>query len=175
MIGVRHPHWPGLVTGFSGTVNANNTGFGGFSLRTQIPNASIIFTGRSSFVRVRLNPPSTGNSTPINNCFIGNIGVAPNFDGGQQRVTFGGANGVTLTAGGAAVVSDIIGINLNPATDIMLAFDFGATADLRNNTGVGATFIQYIKAAAAEASLTTVAGYTTGTNRLNIVDLVEVG
>lgn len=172
---IRHPHWPGLVTGFSGTVNANNTGWGGFTLRTQIPSASIIFSGRSSFVRIRLNPVTAGNSTPINNCFIGNIGTAPNFDGGQQRVTFGGSSSVTLTAAGSATVSDIIGINLNPATDIMVSFDFGATADIRQNTGVSAAFINYFKAAVAEASLTSVSGYTTGTARLDIVDLIEAG
>lgn len=158
------------------TLTANNTGWGGFTVRQVIAAAATAsLSGTKDKLRLTLTPPTTGNNTPINNCWIGYKGAgAADFDGAQVRVTFsGGSNGVTLTAGGGSVVSDSISFAYDDTKDIVLAFDFGATADLRRDTAAGANFNAYYKAAVAEAGTTTVSGYSTAANSVYVVDLIE--
>lgn len=160
------------TSGTLGLVN-NLTGYGGYSTRERVPVG--VITGDGDRVRVTLRPPTTGNNTPIDDVWIGHAGTGADFDGTQVRVTFsGGATGTTLVAGGALVVSDAIAYAFDDTKDIIVSFDYGATADVRGRTGATG-YTSYQKAATSgEAGNTTVSGYSSNAGFLVVLDKLEV-
>ncbi|KKB09415.1 hypothetical protein [Devosia chinhatensis] len=162
------------ATSANPALTANSTGYGGYSTRELVPASALTVSGDK--VRLTLTPPTSGANTPIDDVWIGHVGgTAPNFDGTQVRVTFaGGATGVTLVAGGASVVSDAIDYALDETKDLVVSFDFGATADVRRNSAASG-YNSYQKAVTSgDGGSTVVSGYTPNADFLAVLDLIEV-
>jgi len=154
------------------TLTANNAGNSGSTFRQLIPAA--VFTVSGDRVRLTLTPPSTGASHIINNMFIGERASVADFVGTPTRVTFGGSNGVTLVAGGSSVVSDAAVFALDETKSYIVSWDNGATADIREDTGIAGGYIAYIKSGVSEAGSVTVSGYSAVNDRVFCIDLVQV-
>lgn len=162
------------VTG-SATLNANQTGWGGYTIVQAYNAGGLSLSG--SFVRVRFVPVSSGNNVTINACYIGHAagaGDAYDFDGTQVPLTVASSGSFALTAGGASVTSDTIAYPLDETKNFLIAMNLSATADLRRLSGAGANYNQYFKAASADASTTDKTGYTNSGNFVYVVDQIEV-
>lgn len=164
------------ATTFSTTYNpsltANSTGFGGLTHRTLI--AASLFSASGSSIRITLTPPTSGNNTNIGACYIGKKGAsAPDFDGGQVQVTFGGSATTTLTAGGSPVVSDEIPFAFDHTVDHIISYYMSGTSDVRYANGV-ANVTRYYKSG-NDAAGTSTTGYTSNAGFLDCIDLVEAG
>jgi hypothetical protein len=155
------------------TLTGNSTGFGGVMDRFVI--AAAAFSTSGDRVRLTVTPPTTGNNTNIAHAFIGPKGAsAPNFDGTQVRVTFGGNNGVTLVAGGASVVSDEVAIAFDHTKDYVVAFEFTGTTDQRGIFGGASNVTRHEKVGSGESGTTNVSGYSSNAGYVAVLDKIEV-
>lgn len=162
------------VTG-SVTLNANQTGWGGYTIIARFGAAALSTSG--SVIRLRFVPVTSGNNVTIGACYVGHAagaGDAYDFDGTQVAVTVSGSGSFALTAGGSAVTSDNITYALDETKDLLIAMNMSATADLRRNTSTGSNYNMYFKAASADASTTNKSGYTPAANQSYVVDQIEV-
>lgn len=155
------------------TLSGNSTGFGGAMDRFVF--AAAAFSVDGDRVRLTLAPPSSGNNTIISNVFIGPKGAAaPNFDGTQVRVTFGGNNGVTLAAGGSVVVSDDVALAFDHTKDHVVAIEFTGTSDVRGIFGGAGNVTRHEKIGSGESGTTSVSGYVPAAGYLGVIDKIEV-
>jgi hypothetical protein len=140
---------------FTLTTANNSTAWNGFGIVNQL--AAIASLGAA--YRLTLTPPTSGADYVISSVWIGMANTAPSFDGNQVQVKFSGLNGVTLTAGGADVVSDPISptVNFNTSGNLLVAI--GVTSgDVRRSGVVG--YANWAKAGdAANAGATSKSGY----------------
>jgi hypothetical protein len=159
-----------LDTTLNGNVSA------AISLWRQQFAAATLADVSGSKIRISITSPSTGANSVLSEVFIGHAGTAPNFDGNQVRVTFnGGSNGVTLTAGGATVVSDPVTFTYDHTKDLIVAFERTSGDLRRNNTTAGSNYTIWSKTSGTgESGTTTVTGYSTATSALYLVDLIQV-
>lgn len=156
----------------SATFSTNVTGFSGYTIRQLFPAGA---ARNGSKVRITCSPPSTGNNTVIGACYIGHKGSsAPDFDGNQVQILFGGSASRTLTVGAGDVVSDEIVFAYDRTRELIVSFWFSATSDVRGKTGLGSTYNNYQKAAVNEASLTSTSGYSGNSGFVEVVRLVEI-
>lgn len=112
----------------------------------------------------------------ITSAYIGHAGVNSAFDGTQVPLTFdGGSASVTITAGGASKLSDVIAYNYDSTKDLIVALLY-ASNDVRFNSAGATGFASYVKAGAAgsDVSGTAPAGFSGTSNRAISIDLVEV-
>lgn len=160
-----------LTTG----VNSNNAGWGGYTLRGTIAPAAL---GALSGTKMRFTvaPATSGANTVINKMWVGYKGAGNfDFDGAQVQVLFSGAPNVTLTAGGASVVSDGVTLTYDNTKTLVYAIELGASSDLRFYPAAGSNYKWAFKAASADAATTTASGYTDpGNNNGSTVSLIEV-
>lgn len=161
------------------TFNANSTGWKTFSIRQII--AANVMTISGLAMRFRLVPPTTGFNTNIVDMFVGHqagSGDAYDMAAAGTRVTFSGLSTVTLTAGGASVLSDTIAFNFDRSRAFIMTFDFDNTpdCDIRRNIGLSSDYTHYYKVGSGEGATADVTGYAnTGTETAAcIVDQIEV-
>lgn len=150
------------------TLNNNDSGWSGFCNVSSLPTISA--TG--SPYRLTLSPPSSGASLVLASCWVGMANTAPNFDGNQVQVKFAGLNGVTLTAGGADVVSDPFAASLNTSGSVLVALGI-TSGDLQRNIAATGYTLYYKAADAANAGSTSKAGYTSVASRVDVVVKLE--
>lgn len=143
---------------------------GSLAVRTLIPSASL--TSRVDGLKVRLTfQAPSASSMSFTDCYIGHAGTAPNFDGNQVRVTFAGANGLTLASGAGDYVSDAVFFAYDATKDLIISMAGAAT----NNNRGKAQWTTYFKSGdGANVGSTTVSGYTTNANQYVGVKLIEV-
>lgn len=162
----------GWLSAASATFTTNVTGFSGYTIRQLFPAGAV---RNGTKIRITCSPPTSGNNTLIGACYIGHKGAsAPDFDGGQVQVLFGGLGTRTLTVGGGDVVSDEITFAYDKNKELIVSFWFSGTSDVRGTTGLGATYNNYQKAAVNEASLTSTSGYSGNSGFVEVVRLVEI-
>lgn len=144
--------------------------------RRQVITAAGLTDVSGNAVRVTFAGPTTGNPSTISGAYFGLKGaVAPNFDGNQVPLTFGGNAGGVAAVGGV-LVSDPIPFALDGTKDVVISFNLSTGSDLRYAPGVGTgVVVDYSKSAAAsEIGNTTVSGYTSSADQLAAVDKIEV-
>lgn len=152
-------------------LNANRAGLSGYTNRVLLPAGAV---RNGTKIRITCSPPSTGNNTVIGACYIGHKGVsAPDFDGGQVQVLFGGLGTRTLTVGGGDVISDEITFAYDKSKELIVSMYFSTTSDIRERTGLGATYNTYQKNS-SDAASTSTSGYTGNSGFVQTVGLVEV-
>jgi hypothetical protein len=118
------------VTQISQNLTMNGSGWGGLTLRQIIPPGGAGVTGK--YLKLTLKPSSSGNNSSVAAVYVGHTsggGSSLDFDGTQVQVKFGGANSVTLTAGGSAVVSDPVAYNYDNAKYLIVTIYFSGTSD----------------------------------------------
>jgi hypothetical protein len=165
---VKGQSWSTLL---NPTLNANNPNWAGVCVVDALPAISSL----GSAYRLTLSPVTSGANLVLASCFIGMAGTAPSFDGNQVQVKFSGSNGVTLTAGGSAVVSDPIFPTVQFSTSGSLLVAYGITSgDILDNVAL-AGYTHYNKSGdAANAGTTAKAGYTTVATRGDVLTKLEV-
>lgn len=133
----------------SSTLNANNTGWGSKSIRVVCTA-----TGSGSQMRVTLTPPSTGNSAVIAHVSAG-IWSANQADVAATPVEakFGGASGVTLTAGGSVQVSDAFTLSVSGGDKVVIIMDV-TSGDFRVRGGGASNVNSYYKTGSSWTSTT---------------------
>lgn len=162
----------GYTSVYSTTLNTNTTGQTNTS-RRNVYAASLLTDLAGSGLRVKVTPSTTGGSnTQIGEMFIGKKGgSAPNFDGGQVRVTFSGNNGVTLTGGGSSVTSDPVDFVYDGTSDMVIAYSCLSDGSRWNNASGGQVYLK--SATTNESGNTTVSGYSGPATGVFTVDLIE--
>jgi hypothetical protein len=162
-----------FTTQVTPTLSSNGLGYASFGTRQKIAAAAFLSGSNGTKIRLTLTGATTGG-TVLTDVFVGHAGTAPNFDGNQVRVTFGGSNGVTLS--NTTVVSDAVTFAFDHTKDLIVAFGFASgTQSARLNTSAGSNFTEYEKAsAAADTGSTSVTGYTTNANEGILVANVEI-
>lgn len=133
--------------------------FGGYTF-VDIISAANRSISSGTLMRLTFTGPASGTHN-INNVYVGfqaGAGDVYDFDGGQVAVTVAGSASFTLTSGGTAV-SDDISFADNNTKNLLIAFNFGATATVRYVAAAGGN-AGYYKAAVSEASTTDRTGYT---------------
>lgn len=163
------------LTSASVSLNNDSTGWAGYTAISRFEPGAISFSGAR--LRIRYVPPSAGNNTVIANCYVGHAassGDTYDFDGTQVRQTFGGANGKTLTAGGASEYGDDVIYSLDRSRAFLVVMDFVSTTDLRRITSAGANHIGYTKNATGETATTNKTGYTELAGYCFVSDRIEV-
>lgn len=134
-----------------------------------------------STVRISVIAHSS-NSTIIGSMWIGlpkTFGTpAYDFASAPTRVTFGGANGITV-ASGTTIDSDDISLAFNiggGGPSFMIATDI-TNSRIKFGTGFGSNYISYAASGVSEASSTSKAGTYTSTNgasgRINFITRIQ--
>ena len=162
----------------STSLTANSGGWGNYTLRMFIPQASLLVTGGSQ-VRITLTAASSVNLV-INDCYFGQASgsysaTSPAFAGTPTQVLFSGAAGTTVTAGTSAV-SDGVSGSIPAANGICIACNINNLQVRATAASTPANFQFSYKAGATDSATVAASGYTsqTGTNGFGIFNLVEV-
>lgn len=157
--------WADCIASITGSENGST--WDGYGARTSFLTGALLKSGTST--RVTLMPPSSGANLILAAVWIGMAGTAPNFDGNQKQLLFSGVAGVTLTAGGAAIVSDPLPFVVNIGGTLLISFGI-TSGDVRRQTGLGGNYVYYFKAAdAANVGATTVSGYSASGSGIDFV------
>lgn len=159
-------------TEVSTTLNENSVGWSGYTMRMIVPAGA---AGNGDQLKITLTPPTGGANVVISDVFVGHPGAGSAFDGTQVRAQFSGSSGVTLTAGGAAVVSDPVAYAYDRTKSLMVAVRI-TSGDSRRNLSLASTYSFYAKGSsvAADASGTSPTGFGTATSgRSDLVTKVE--
>lgn len=167
----------GWVNAAIATLNANGAAnTGGYNVRVVIAASAISISG--SQVRVRFVPVTSGANMVITDAFIGERAAAGDdydFASSPTRLLFGGANGTTVTAGGASVTTDALTFAIDETKSYIISYALGGSSNIRFGPATG--WNTYVKAAAsADVATANVTGYTidgTGNSSYGI-DLIEV-
>lgn len=152
------------------TLLDNSTAWDGYCVITGLPALPSL----GAAYRLTLKPPTTGANYVIAGCWVGMANTAPNFDGNQVQVKFSGSNGVTLTAGGADVVSDPISpvVNFNTSGSLLVAI--GVTSGDTRRSLAATGYSLYHKAGdAANAGATSKSGYSTVADTIHAFSKLE--
>ena len=163
---------PLFITTSTANLNANNAGFAGFNVRQGVPASSFATNGTP--IRLTLTPPSAGTSTVIGGLWVGTTTSFPDFSAAPTQVLFSGSSTVTLTAGGAVVVSDSIGITLQSSLQFMASFAI-TSGDIRFNTGGQSSWTNYFHSLASSQSSNTLnpGSGTIQNNSAGIISLIQ--
>lgn len=151
---------------------SNQGGWAGNNLRIVL-SASILSTSGTT-VRITMKA-STLAGCSIDAAYIGHQALAGDpydFDGGQVAITVSGSPSFTIGAG-AFAVSDPITFALDETKNLVLAFHFDTTSDVRSGSVSGIS--GYYKVAANETATSNVSGMTfDGTFYGKLVSRIEV-
>lgn len=132
---------------------------------------------------IRLTLKSTGGPFGFNDVFVGLAALSGNawgFDGGQQRVTFGGANGATILAG-EELLSDPAILLIDGSRALMIAVNTTTNSWPMQRINLSTTnYVSYIKASTqnaddAGAGPGATAGYTAYGGRVIGISRIEIG
>ena len=160
--------WSTLLTT---SLNNPNNAWGGYCVVLALPALSKL----GSSYRVTLQPSSGGSNLVLASVWFGMAGSAPSFDGNQVQASFSGSAGVTITAGGASVVSDPFtpAVQFNTSGTPLLALGITSGDLYEDNGATGYTF--YYKAGdSANAGGTTKSGYGSVASRVSALAKLEV-
>jgi hypothetical protein len=139
--------WQSLVTIAPGS---DNTGWNSFGVRQWIGTGAYGSPNASSQVRVSIRSGSV--ALVLSDVFVGHsagpTGTATqNYDGSQVRVTWSGANGVTIPVN-STVVSDAINYAFDPSKDLIVGINVTSGATQVTSNG-GTNFQEYHNASQA--------------------------
>ena len=138
------------------TLNELSTVWGGYCMISMLPAISRL----GSSYRVTLSPPPSGSNLVLASVWVGMAATAPSFDGNQVQALFSGSGGVTLTAGGANVVSDPFTPAAQFDTSGNLLVAIGVTSgDVNRNVSLSGYTFYYKAGDSANAGTTTKSGY----------------
>lgn len=149
--GAGGPEW---TTIYSGSLNTDNTGVAGYSLRALIPLSGL--SGAKTSVQVSILGHSSLTCT-VANWAIGVPATAPNTAATPVELKIGGASGFSLSSG-ASAVSDPAALSLSGSeTHLIVVFDCtnGNHKILNPSSGT-----EYYKAASASYNQASVSGYS---------------
>lgn len=146
---------------------------------TKIAPAALATFGNN----IRLTLKSTGGPFGFADVFVGRAAASGNawgFDGGQQRLTFGGANGATIPAGGE-LLSDPAILTIDGSRALVIAVNTLTNSWPMQRINLNSTnYVSYIKASTqnaddAGAGPGATAGYTAYGGRIIGVSRIEMG
>lgn len=105
------------------TLNADHTAnLATDNHRMVIDKAAYLYTGAASKIRVTFSAPAAGDGFKFNPFYVGHKGAAaPNFDGGQVKITNATADLFSLAAGASDLLSDEINFTFDSTKDLVLA------------------------------------------------------
>lgn len=159
--------WGSWRPSFGALIDADESGWNGYTLRVIITNNYIMLDG--NLVRLRLNGPSSGQSV-IGAMYFGTRSGTYAFNGDQVPVTVGGSGSFNLGAG--VTYSDPFAFALDEGNDIVLAMQMTGTSSLRYKSGYD--IASYYKSG-TDASTTAATGYSSNSSStLYTFDLIEV-
>lgn len=166
---VIRPQW---TTVAAPNLTTDSPGWSGYCLIQSFGTGLLTKTG--SRVRVTFKPASTGSNFVIASAYIGMAGTAPSFDGNQAQLLFNGSGGVTVTAGGASVVSDPVNVRVTSASPLLVAVGI-TSGDTIRNISLTSDYLYYFKAAASgEPPNTSKSGYSNLTSSGILISSVEI-
>ena len=159
-----------------GSADSNDVNNAGVTLVNSISAAAMLYSG--SKFRLTLTPPSTGNNSNIGAMYAGHVGAGDlyDFDGTQVQVTVAGSGTITLTAGGAVVVTDEITYAIDETKAFVVAFQFPSTpaSDIRYKASPLSGWTAYYKSSVQEAATTDKTTYSTSSGSNTVVTKIEV-
>lgn len=161
----------GTTVTMTHTLNADSGVWNGYNLRQSIPASEISTSCKFFTLRLSAGAAEAFTFTSI---YIGHAGTAPSFDGTQVQVLFSGVAGATVSAG-STLASDIIVYSINEAAELIISVYCSSTNDTTRIDNGGATgYTLYYKLGSDESATTSVSGYTTAANRLDLVDRITL-
>lgn len=164
------------TTDVSPAVTGSSGGYGGAGVRLVVAAAAYASSSNGDRIRVTLRAPNATNPSNISAVWVGHKGgSAPNFDGGQVQLKYGGATSFALPVGGGDIVLDPAIFAFDHTKDLVISVGLSGTSNISGVSGLGANYNQYEKsAAAADASSTTVSGYSNNAGYAQIFSKVEI-
>lgn len=155
-------------------LTADESGWQGITLRQLFGPAAISHGG--SQVRMRFVPPVGATVGILDKVYIGHAAAAGNawdFDGTQVQLLFSGSASVTLTGGGASIVSDAVVYALDKTKTLVAAMHYtAAAASARKKAGGATDFHSYYKVGDSAATTAPATYVDNGVNIYNI-DQIE--
>ncbi len=141
-------------------LNGDTSGLTNLEFRNVISSGALASISGTK-IQVALVPNTTTSAT-VSLAYVGMKGAAaPNYDGGQKQLLFGGSGSVTLTGGGPPILSDVTTFTYTSGTDLVVCLLMTATFSARTNTAAGANFNRYAWAAGSNCPNTTAPGSPT--------------
>ncbi len=187
--------WGGLVAAQTLTQPGPGLGSGGISLLiasqsltdtsglTTIESRNVIASAAlasisGTKVQVTLVPNST-TTMSIDLAYIGMKGAAaPNYDGGQKQLLFGGSASVTLTGGGPVIFSDLTTFTYTSGHDLVVCLQYHNTPSpysAAQNAAASASFTVYKWIVVQNCAATTPAAADSNTpNEIRTVGAIYV-
>lgn len=163
---------PTWVTAFSDTLNTNDFGWGGYTLRIRLAASQI--TGSGSNIRLTLEASSVANCS-FDAAYVGHSagsGDPYDMDGNQVQLLVGGSGSFTILSG-ATALTDSAAFAYDETRDLILSLHTGVATSLRARNGAGAGTVYY-KSGVNEAATSNVSGYSTVTDQNLVVNKIEV-
>jgi hypothetical protein len=156
-------------------------GTGAFTSLERIEGAAISDTGEPfGSVQVTLQPAAASGNLVLTSMWIGHaadVGDFYDFNGDQVQLLFGGAAGVTLVAGGAQIVSDVVNFPLDPHRALIIAYDgpSGSARNVRRLTPAGGNYTVYFKSSGggSDAATTNKTSYSSAGAILDIITKID--
>lgn len=173
-VAARGKRWITLFSPTLDTDTGDSNPYGvRFTLATSLYDASAPATATK--IRLTFAPPVSGANGVFSAAWVGHQGAAaPNFDGNQVQLKFGGANGFTLTAGGASVTSDAATFNFDKTKALIVSFGVTNWRG-RSHSGSLSGSTEYYKVSdAASAGNTNVAGYSSIPSTLHVISAISL-
>lgn len=163
-------NWQQLV---APSLTTDDSGFSSLSRRLQFSSA-VLVQQYGTRVRVTLKPNGVTSAT-VSAAYVGLKGAsAPDFDGNQAQLKWGGSGSVTLTGGGADQVSDETVLKYLPGSDLIVSLEFSAVFACKDNAALGANYTDWSSATTGQAGSTTGTGYSSTSGRIMSVSKVEI-
>ena len=154
------------------TPDTNSEAWNGYTMRQLIP-ASAIEAGS----QMRLTLTRSAFALAVVDCYVGEAAASGDpydFAATPVRVLFSGANGFSYAAdtGPASVVTDTIELETDGTKNIIVSFNFGASAGFRAISTDKPGWVNYYKAG-ADAATVNASGYSTSIHDAGLVTKVE--
>jgi hypothetical protein len=150
------------------TFNTNAGSWAGITVRQLIPASSLSTSG--SFVRVKFEAP-TNSSFVVAAAYIGpQLGAGYDMAATPAELRFSGVSGFSI-ASSAVIVSDETPFALDETAGHIVSYDVTSG----NARYVASALDVYFKAAAAEAGVANVTGYSPAAGRTQAVSTIEIG
>ncbi|RTL52891.1 MAG: hypothetical protein EKK40_07010 [Bradyrhizobiaceae bacterium] len=163
----------GLIVNLSPPVAGDNDDGTAYGLRTLLTTSILSAPSNGSAIRVTFSA-STGNNLPVTAAYVGHKGAsAPNFDGNQKQLLFGGSGSVTITAN-SSITSDLLNFSFDKTKDLIISV---GTTSLHMKTGnPSATgYTAYNKPSdQSNSGTTTVSSYSTATSEFYGCTKIEI-
>lgn len=164
-------------TNFSQALNANRTGWNGYTMVQRFEIAALTLpSGSISHMRITFEAANITEGLTITNAYIGHAagaGDAYDFASAPVQLLFGGSASVTLAIG-ATEVSDWASFVYNKTSPLLIAFYVGTAVDSLRARVALSNLTGYYRAATNEAgTVNKTAGYTAEAGVLNGINMIE--